>query len=355
MNKSILIIGGAGFIGSHLADSLYNLNNKIIILDNLESQVHQNRSKPLYLSNKYEFYKGNILNEHHLKQIIEDVEVIYHLASIVSVNQSMSLIRRYFETNALGTANLLDYIVNHKNNVRKLILTSSMSTYGEGAYYCQNCGNINPTIREISQLDRKEWELKCPNCGNDITPIATYEEIPQKCTSIYALTKKIQEETCKLIANTYGIDLTIFRLFNVYGPRQSLTNPYTGVISNFTNRIFINKNPIIYEDGNQLRDFIYVKDVCDVLTESINHHFKKPQTFNIGTGIPIKIKDLASLVIKYFNNNQKINISNDYRLGDIRHCYADISKSKKMLNFKPKTKIENGIQITLKSFKEERN
>lgn len=260
---NILVSGGAGFIGSHLVDSLIEKGYSVKILDNLDPQVHGPLGKKLsYLNKEAEFIKADISNRHILKKVLKNVEIVFHLAAAVGVGQSMYEIRRYVETNALGTANLLDILANETHKVRKLIVASSMSVYGEGKYYCKRCGIVYPQLRNKGQIKKKDWEMTCNRCQRkNLRPLPTNEDKTLFPTSIYAITKRDQEEMCLVIGRAYRIPTVILRYFNVYGPRQALSNPYTGVLAIFSSRILNNRSPFIFEDGLQSRDFIHVKDI----------------------------------------------------------------------------------------------
>jgi len=345
MVYKILVIGGAGFIGSHLVDELLIKNHEIVVYDNLEPQVHGNiHIPPEYLSKEIHFIQKDIRDKDALKNALENVDVIFNLAAIVGVGQSMYKIKKYVGVNSLGTANLLDLLANEPHGVKKLIVASSMSTYGEGKYICEDCGEIFPKIRELEQLKNKDWEMNCPSCRKKAKPIETNEYKHQDCTSIYALTKKDQEKMSLLIGKTYGINTTALRLFNVFGSRQALSNPYTGVCAIFSSRLLSNNPPIIYEDGLQTRDFVHVKDICQALILSMESDLANNQIFNVGTGIPVSIKKVAEILGKHINPKIKASITNKFRPGDIRHCYADISKISTKLGYKPKYAFESGMK-----------
>jgi len=342
--KSVLVIGGAGFIGSHLVDKLIIKHYEVIVYDNLESQVHGNSNKPPnYLSKNIRFLHNDIRNKETLKNVVKNVDIIIHLAAMVGVGQSMYQIEKYYDTNVIGTAKLLDILVNESHDVKKLIVASSMSTYGEGAYNCNECGNISPKIRSISQLKKGDWDMFCPTCGKIAKPIPTPESKSQDCTSIYALTKKEQEKMCLIIGDTYGIDTTALRIFNVYGSRQSLSNPYTGVCAIFSANLLCNNSPIIYEDGNQTRDFVHIKDVCQAFLLSLERKQAKGEVFNVGTGKHIKIKFVSEILAEHINSKISPTITYKFRPGDIRHCYSDISKISSKLGYIPKFNFEDGV------------
>lgn len=342
----VLVTGGAGFIGSHTADLLIERGYHVTILDNLEPQVHgKERKLPDYINKNAVLIYGDVLNRELLTKTIREVDAIIHLAAMVGVGQSMYQIERYVDVNTQGTANLLDALVNTENNVKKLVVASSMSIYGEGKYHCEKCASdVYPRLRSEAQLEKKQWDHLCPTCGHPLTPLPTDEEKPLIPTSIYSMTKRHQEEMCLLIGKTYGIPTVALRYFNVYGSRQALSNPYTGCAAIFTSRILNDKPPYIFEDGNQTRDFIHVKDVAKANLLALEHSNADYQAINIGTGKPITIKNLAETLIKLYNRpNLKPYISNEYRKGDVRHCYADITKAQRLLDFKPAITLQDGL------------
>ncbi len=340
---NVLVTGGCGFIGSHLVDRLVELGFNVKVYDNLEPQVHLGK-KPVYLNKEAEYIFGDLRDKEKLKKVLKKVEIIFHLASQVGVGQSMYEIYKYVDHNCLGTAVLLETVVNTKNKVKKIIVASSMSIYGEGAYKCKNCGVVYPKFRCKEDLKNKIWELKCPKCKRKITPIPTSEEKPLNPTSIYATTKRTQEEMCLEIGSAYKIPVVALRYFNVYGERQSLNNPYTGVCAIFISRIKNNKPPLIFEDGKQTRDFIHVSDVVQaniLAMENKNADFK---IFNVGRGKAVSILEVANVLISIYKKDIKPKILNKYRAGDIRHCFADVKKIKEELGFSPKVDFEEGMR-----------
>ncbi|MFX1443325.1 MAG: GDP-mannose 4,6-dehydratase [Promethearchaeota archaeon] len=355
MTKKILITGGAGFIGSHLVDKLIEKNNhEVTVLDILEEQVHYKKeSPPEYLNKKAKFVNGSVVDYNLLEELIKENEVIFHLAAMVGVGQSMYQIQKYVEHNILGTANMLDILSNSEHDIKKLIIASSNTVYGEGKYYCDKCGVIFPKMRKKKQLENREWEIKCPNCGLNVKPLLTDEETPFDSNSIYALSKQSQEQMGLLIGDTYGIDTTILRFFLVYGTRQALSNPYTGVCSIFSTRLFNGKSPIIFEDGLQSRDFVSVKDVCQALILAMEKHEAKKEIFNVASGEPITIKEVAEIITQKIDSKLTPIYTNQYRIGDIRHCLADISKIKSKLGYKPKISFREGISEVVEWIKQQ--
>ncbi len=336
----ILVTGGAGFVGSHLVDALTEKHD-VVIYDNLEPQVHKNY--PEYLNKEAEFIHEDIRNNAKLKDAMLNSEIVFHQAAMVGVGQSMYQIEKYMDVNTMGTAKLLDILANKEHDVRKLIVASSMSIYGEGKYECPECGIAYPPLRSNEQLDKKEWEMKCPSCGKEVKPVPTDENKPLQPTSIYAISKKDQEEMCLVVGKAYGIPTVALRYFNIYGPRQALSNPYTGVCAIFSSRIKNNNPPIIFEDGLQTRDFISVHDIVEANLLVMEKSKADYEMFNIGIGKPVSILEIAQILSKLYGKALKPEIVNKYRAGDIRHCYSDISKIKK-LGFKPEVSFEDGMK-----------
>lgn len=338
----ILVTGGMGFVGSHLVDELVKLGHCVVVFDNLEKQVHRGR-KPSYLNPKARYCVGDIRNYAVFKKLLIDCDIVFHEAAMVGVGQSMYKITDYIYSNDLGTANLLDILVNHKNKVKKLILASSMSIYGEGMYKCKNCGEVTPSLRPDSQLKKRKWEMRCPNCNLKIVPLATPEHKALMPTSIYAMSKRHQEEMCLLVGKTYNIPTVALRYFNIYGPRQALSNPYTGVCAIFASTIKNNHRPIVYEDGLQSRDFINVKDIVRANLLVMKDQRADYQCFNVGIGQPKTILDIANILIRLHRKDLKPMIANAYRKGDIRHCFADTSRLNN-LGFKLSVNFQEGIK-----------
>jgi dTDP-L-rhamnose 4-epimerase len=341
----ILVTGGAGFIGSHLVDRLLDEKQyDVTVLDILEEQVHgKSKEPPDYLNKNAKFIYGSVTNYDLLEKLVKDADFIFHLAAMVGVGQSMYEIEKYVNHNIHGTANLLDILANSDHHVKKLVVASSNTTYGEGKYECQQCGIIYPSLRPESQLIQKDWEVKCPNCGQNIKPLPTDESTPFNSSSIYAFSKQNQEQLSLLIGDTYDINTTVLRFFLVYGTRQSLSNPYTGVCAIFSSRLLNNQPPIVFEDGLQTRDFVNVKDVCQALKLAMEKEEAKGEVFNVGTGNSISIKEVAEIIAEKINPSLEPIYNLEYRVGDIRHCVADISKIQQKLGYKPTITFREGI------------
>jgi dTDP-L-rhamnose 4-epimerase len=349
--KKVLVTGGAGFIGSHLVDELVKRNYEVIVIDSIDKQVHTD-GIPDYINLKARYIFEDIRKKKILEEIVKEVDYIFHFAAKVGVGQSQYQIREYVDVNITGTANLLDILVNKKNNVKKLIVASSMSIYGEGLYKCEKCGNVKPELRNFKEEKIDDWEPKCPFCNGNITPVPTPENLQIIPNSIYAITKKEQEEMSLLIGKTYNIPVISLRFFNVYGPRQSLSNPYTGVCAIFLSRIKNDKPPVIFEDGLQTRDFIWVGDIVKACILSMEKESANYEIFNVGSGKPISIVEIANLLIKLLGKDLKPEITYKFRKGDVRHCYADISKIKEKTGFEPETTLEEGLKKLIEWAKE---
>lgn len=342
--SKVLVTGGAGFIGSHLVDKLIEEGHEVVVLDNLEPQVHGDADQlPDYFNHDARFIKGDVRNLDDLKRAIDGVEIVFHEAAMVGVGQSMYQIRKYVEVNTLGTANLMQVILEHKEQIKKLVVASSMSIYGEGAYECASCGVVSPELRSDEQMKNEEWELTCPQCGITVTPIGTSECKSLDSTSIYAITKKDQEEMCLSFGKAYKIPTVALRYFNVYGPRQALSNPYTGVCAILSSRIKNDHAPIIYEDGLQSRDFVSVYDIVQANMLAMKTDAMNYQAFNVGTGMPTTILDIHKTLTGLYEKELEPQIEHSFRTGDIRHCVADIAKISAH-GYKPRMAFDTGMQ-----------
>lgn len=339
----VLVTGGAGFIGSWTTDLLIEKGYEVTILDVLEPQVHQGNI-PEYLNKKARFIKGDVRDKELLARLVKEVDAVIHLAAAVGVGQSMYQVNKYVDYNTNGTAMLLDVLVNESNGVRKLIVASSMSIYGEGKYCCEKCGeNRYPKHRSDEQLKNKVWEPLCQKCNMPLKHLPTDEDKPLMPTSIYAMSKRHQEEMCLLIGKTYGIPTVALRYFNVYGPRQSLSNPYTGCVAIFSSRILNSKSPYIFEDGEQLRDFVHVKDIARANVLALEKSSTDYLAVNIGSGKETSITKLADLLTEVYGTQIQSHVSERYRKGDIRHCYADIKRAREFLGYKPSMDLKEAL------------
>ncbi len=339
----ILVTGGAGFIGSHIVDELVRRHHEVTVFDNLDPQVHPGGKKPPYLNKDATFIQGDVRDYAALKRAVAEAEIIFHEASAVGVAQSQYEIKRYVDVNTGGTAHLCDILVNHNHHVEKLIVASSMSIYGEGLCKCPTHGTVRPGLRPVAQLHKQDWEVRCPHCAAATNPIPTGEEVAPRCNSIYAITKRDQEDIALIMGATYGIPVVSLRYFNVYGPRQSLSNPYTGVAAIFLSRVKSGNRPVVYEDGLQSRDFVSVHDVVTANMLAMEREEANGHAFNIGTGQPVTIREIAELLARTYGADITPEITGTFRKGDIRHCIADITKARSILGYRPTVAFAQGI------------
>lgn len=344
MAEKVLVTGGAGFIGSHIVDLLVEKGYEVTIFDNLEPQVHGPSGEVPYLNKHARFVRGDIRDRDAFAKVLKGQDVLYHEAALVGVGQSMYEIDRYTDVNATGAARVLQTVIETKPSIRKMIVASSMSIYGEGKYNCPEHGAFFPRLRSFEQLNARDWEMRCPKCGASSAPLPTDEEKPLYPTSIYACNKRDHEEMFLAVGRAYKIPAVAFRYFNVFGPRQALSNPYTGVAAIFSSRLLNRKSPVIYEDGGQSRDFIHVTDIARANVMAMESDKADYQVFNVGSGQPIPIRDIATRLSNYLTDGEiKAEIVGQFREGDIRHCFADTTKIRQLLGFEPKMRFEDGI------------
>ncbi len=341
--KRILVTGGAGFVGSHLVDALLERGHEVRVYDNLTPQVHGD-GLPGYFPRDVELTQGDMRHPELVREAVRNIDVVFHLAAAVGVGQSMYEISHYMGVNTQGTANLLQALLDTRCRVEKLIVASSMSIYGEGKYVCPACGEMAPSPRPLSQLKQKTWEALCPRCGVALRPLPTDESKPLQATSIYALSKKDQEEMVLLFGRTYQLPAVALRYFNIYGSRQALSNPYTGVAAIFASRLMNGNPPLVFEDGEQMRDFVSVHDVVTANLLAMERPEADGMALNIGSGQPISIRQVAAELGSALGTNLAPQITGKYRAGDIRHCFADISAAEKVLGYRPRAKFGEGIQ-----------
>src|SRR3954452_3716136 len=341
MAKRVLITGGAGFIGSHLADELLESSHSVRVLDNLSPQVHSEPKRPSYLNTDVELVVGDVRDEHAVRKALVGIDVVYHFAAMVGVGQSMYELAQYTAVNNLGTAVLLEAIINQP--VEHLVVASSMSIYGEGLYTRADGTICEGQERSLEQLKAGEWELR-DDGGEVLTLVPTLETKTPNLASVYALSKYDQERMCLVIGRAYGIPTVALRFFNVYGPRQALSNPYTGVLAIFASRYLNNQPPIIYEDGRQNRDFVSVHDVALACRLAMERPDAAGHAINVGSGQHCNVLDIADRMAKVLNKESvPPQVSHRYRAGDIRHCFADISLARRLLGYEPRVAFNDGL------------
>jgi len=345
----VLITGGAGFIGSHIALRLIEKGYDVTVLDNLLEQIHgdnPDKTSPLYCSikDKTRFIKADVCDIGALENAISDADYIIHLAAETGTGQSMYEIKRYVDVNIGGTALLLDILTNTKHHVKRVVVAESRAIYGEGKYHCEKCGDVYPTERMDEDMAKGDFECHCPKCGGNVTLVATTEDSEIHPSSVYGIGKQVQGQLVHLMCKNIGVESVSYRYQNVYGPGQSLTNPYTGILSIFSTRIKNYKEINIFEDGLESRDFVYIDDVVDATIAGMEVPEANGHVFNIGTGIATDVLTVAKTLCKHYGIDVPLNVSGNYRLGDIRHNYADISLAKKILGFEPKWSFDQGIK-----------
>ena len=341
---NILITGGAGFIGSHLADALISRGHAVRLFDNLDPQVHPGGDPPFYLNRFAEFIKGDVRDRAALIKALAGVDAVFHHAAAVGVGQSQYKVEHYTDVNVRGTAVLMDILANEPHSVRKVVVASSMSSYGEGEYACPHCGTVKGAMRRSADLEKGDWGNYCPQCNRRLTVTATREEARRTPNSVYAISKMAQEEIVLNIGLTYGIPSVALRYFNVYGPRQSLSNPYTGVGAIFMTRIKCGNRPVVYEDGGQTRDFVSVHDVVAANLLALEKSGADYHALNIGCGVPTPIRGVAETLARLHGRPDiEPQITGTYRKGDIRHCYADITRARELLGYDPAIDFDEGM------------
>jgi len=342
--KNILVTGDAGFIGSRLALSLVEKGYFVTVLDNLSPQIHTKKST-LFASikDKVSFIRGDVRNEVDWLNALENQDAVIHLAAETGTGQSMYEIGKYVDVNIGGTAILLDYLTNKKHSIQKVIIASSRAIYGEGKYACENHGSVYPIARIDEELSAKDFEVKCPLCHKSVRLESTDEESKIHPTSIYGITKQNQEQMVMVTCKSLGIAAVALRYQNVYGPGQSLSNPYTGILSIFSTRIKNGNSITIFEDGKESRDFVYIDDVVDATILGLEKEEANHEVFNVGSGVGTTVLEVAQMLKESYQSDTDITITGNYRLGDIRHNRADMKKIKEKLAFEAKVSFSEGI------------
>lgn len=345
----VLITGGAGFIGSNIALKLSKKGYKVTVLDTLSEQIHGSNpesTSPLYqkIKDKVDFIKGDVNNRDDLEKALVDVDYVIHLAAETGTGQSMYEIKKYVDTNIGGTALLLDILTNKEHHVKRVVVAESRAVYGEGKYHCPICGDVYPYERTDENLAKGDFECKCPKCGGEVNLVATTEDSAIHPSSVYGISKQIQGQLVHLVCKSIGVESVSFRYQNVYGPGQSLTNPYTGILSIFSTRIKNGNGINIFEDGKETRDFVYIDDVVDATILGMEVPEANGHVFNVGTGIATDVLTVAKTLCEKYGIYVPITVSGNYRLGDIRHNFADITAARQILGFEPKWSFADGIE-----------
>jgi dTDP-L-rhamnose 4-epimerase len=343
MGKQVLITGGAGFIGSHLADQLLAAGHAVRAYDNLTPQVHgPDQRRPDYLADDVELIVGDVRDAHGLRAALEGVDVVYHLAAAVGVGQSMYEVARYADVNAVGTATLLDILA--RAPIERLVVASSMSIYGEGLYRSLDGALVPGAERSLDQLRSADWELR-DDAGRLLVPVPTPETKTCALASVYALTKYDTERLALLVGRAYTIPTVALRFFNAYGPRQALSNPYTGVLAIFASRLLNDRPPLVNEDGYQRRDFVSVHDVARACVLAMDAPEAVDHAINIGSGHPLTVRDVADRLAAVLGKDRTPpTITGRYRFGDIRHCFPDLTLARELLGYTASVDFESGLE-----------
>lgn len=347
--KHILITGGAGFIGSNVACKLVAKGYEVSVLDNLSPQIHGDapeRTSPLYLGikDKVRFIKGSVTSREDWLRALQGVDAVIHLAAETGTGQSMYEIEKYVRVNIGGTAILLDLLTNTRHRVKRVVVAESRAIYGEGRYWSDDLGGyVYPDERPDETMRHGDFEVKYPGCTKPLKLVGTTEDSVIHPNSVYGITKQVQGQLVHLVCKSIGVESVSFRYQNVYGPGQSLSNPYTGILSIFSTRIKNGNGINVFEDGRETRDFVYIDDVVDATILGLEIDGASGYAFNIGTGVATDVLTVANTLKKYYGVEVPVTVSGNYRLGDIRHNYADISLARRILGFEPRWSFDAGI------------
>ncbi len=339
-----LVTGGAGFVGSHLADRLLGDGWQVRALDNLDPLAHPSGRVPEHLAAEVELIAGDLRDRETVESALAGVEVVFHLGGVVGNGESMVNVRRAVEVNSAGTATLLEALLARRDAVRRLVVASSMVVYGEGAYRCPEHGRVAAPGRTAEQLRLRRWEPLCPRCARELEPVPVAEDEQLRPTSVYGITKRDQEELALVLGRAYGIETVALRYLNVYGPRQALGNPYTGVAAIFAARVLSGRRPLVFEDGRQLRDLVHVSDIVRATLAAMDAPTAPGQAINVAAGRRVEILELArSLARELGRDDLEPELPGEFRAGDIRHCLADTTRARELLRFEAETELADGL------------
>jgi dTDP-L-rhamnose 4-epimerase len=331
--STVLVTGGAGFIGSHLVDALLGEGERVRVLDNLDPLAHPSGEPPAHFSKEAELVLGDLRDRAVVDRALEGVDRIFHLGGVVGNGESMVHVRKAVDVNCGGTATLLEAAIERRESVRRVVVASSMVVYGEGAYRCPEHGPVAPGPRDRDRLARREWELRCPLCALVVEPVPTDEHTPLRPSSVYGITKRDQEELALVLGSAYGLETVALRYLNTYGPRQALGNPYTGVAAIFAARLLAGRRPLVFEDGEQVRDLVHVADVVRATRAAMDAPSAPGCAINVATGQPVRVSELARMLAAALGSDLEPEVTGEARAGDIRHCFADVGRARELLGF----------------------
>lgn len=338
-----LVTGGAGFVGSHLVDLLLERGHEVRVLDNLDPLAHPSGKPPTHLDPDVDLRVADLRDRHAVERAVGGVDAVFHLGGVVGNGESMVNVRRAVETNTTGTATLLEAVLARRDRVRRLVLASSMVVYGEGAYACLEHRRVPAPGRSLEQLRRRDWEPRCPACARELAPVPIREDEPLRPTSVYGITKRDQEELCLVLGRAYGLEAVALRYLNVYGPRQALGNPYTGVAAIFAARLLSGRPPRVFEDGRQVRDLVHVADVAYATAAAMDAPGAAGNALNVATGRRVQVADLARGLAGALGSDLEPEITGEFRAGDIRHSFADTSRAAELLGFRAERTLADGL------------
>jgi dTDP-L-rhamnose 4-epimerase len=338
-----LVTGGAGFIGCHLVESLLAAGEEVRVLDNLDPLAHPSGEPPDHLPAEAELVVGDLRSAGDVAGALDGCDRVFHLGGIVGNGESMVNVRKAIDSNSGGTATLMEAIIARRDEVRRVVLASSMVVYGEGSYTCPEHGEVAVGLRPAEQLRARRWEPECPHCGRDVEPVPVREDRPLRPISVYGISKRDTEELALVLGEAYGIEAVALRYLNTYGPRQALGNPYTGVAAIFSARLLNGERPLVFEDGKQIRDPIHVSDVVGATRAAMDAEGAAGRVFNVAAGRRITIADLATTLAGLIAPELQPEISGEFRAGDIRHCYASTEAAEEVLGFEATVKLGDGL------------
>jgi dTDP-L-rhamnose 4-epimerase len=340
--SAVLVTGGAGFIGSHLVDALLERGDRVRVLDNLDPLAHESGA-PAHLSSEAELQLGDLRDPAAVARALIAVDRVFHLGGVVGNGESMINVRRAVDANSAGTASLLEALLAHRDRIRRLVVASSMVVYGEGSYRCPEHGPVLSARRTDERLRRGEWEPLCELCAAELVPAATAEDAPLRPTSVYGITKRDQEELALVLGRAYGLETVALRYLNTYGPRQALGNPYTGVAAIFAARLLNGRRPLVFEDGDQIRDLVHVADVVRATMAAMESPAAPGHPINVATGSQVRVIELARELTAALGSDLEPQVTGEFRAGDIRHCFADVTRARELLGFEARRTLADGL------------